>query len=296
MLFECGVADAYGFGFEYADENLPLNTLERYVKHPTYGQTLKPGQYTDDTQMSIAIAEMLVEKRDWTQYTLAQKFVEVFKRDPRDGYSRGFQAILESVDNGLQLIGKLNPISDKSGAAMRASPIGILSDRAEVIERAQLQANITHNTPEGRWAACASALMSHFFLHTDHPKRELGEWIRVWCVQAGDCTGIRWNEPWTGKVGARGWMSVRAAITAIQGHDSLADILKACVAFSGDVDTVAAIALSAASCSPTIGKVLPRALVDGLETGPYGGSYLRGLDAKLLSYVQREREQPHRVH
>jgi hypothetical protein len=138
--------------------------------------------------------------------------------------------------------------------------------------------------------------MTHFFLHTEHPKHELGEWIRAGCIQAGDHTGIRWNEPWTGKVRAQGWMSVRAAITAIQAHDTLADILKACVAFSGDVDTVAAIALSAASCSSTIGKVLPRALVDGLEAGPYGGSYLRRLDMKLLNYVQREREQPHLTH
>ena len=287
MLVECAIGDAYGFGFEYADENLPLNTLERYLMHPTYGK-LRPGQYTDDTQMSIAIAEAIVDGLQWEPYPLAQKFVEVFKRDPRDGYSKGFQAILESVDSGVQLIGKLNPISDKSGAAMRAGPIGILSDRREVIEKALLQASITHNHPDGRWAAAASALMTHFFLHTTHPKHELGQWIRVWCVQAGDCTGIRWAEPWTGKVGAQGWMSVRAAITAIQAHDTLADILKACVAFSGDVDTVAAIALSAASCSPTIGKVLPRALVDGLEAGPYGGQYLRALDQRLLSYMQQE--------
>jgi ADP-ribosylglycohydrolase len=283
MLVECAIGDAYGFGFEYADVNLPLNTLERYLMHPTYG-TLRPGQYTDDTQMSIAIAEALVERLPWNKYKLAQKFVEVFKRDPRDGYSKGFQQILESVDDGLGLIQRLNPISDKSGAAMRASPIGVLKDRREVIERAQIQAAITHDTPDGRWAAVASALMSHFFLHTNYPKHELGQWIRVWCVQAGDHTGIRWSEPWTGRVEAQGWMSVRAAITAIQAHDTLADILKACVAFSGDVDTVSAIALSAASCCPTIGKVLPRGLVDGLEAGPYGGQYLRKLDRDLMLF------------
>lgn len=281
MLFECAIGDAYGFGFEYADENLPFNTLEHYLPHPTYGH-LRPGQYTDDTQMSLAIAEALVERLPWNEFKLAQKFVEVFRRDPRDGYSKGFQQILETVDDGLQLIQRLNPISDKSGAAMRAGPIGVLKNRREVIERAHIQAAITHNTPDGRWAACAAALMTHFFLHTSYPKHELGQWIRVWCIQEGDHTGIRWSEPWTGKVGAQGWMAVRAAITAIQAHDTLADILKACVAFSGDVDTVSAIALSAASCCPTIGKVLPRALVDGLEDGPYGGQYLRKLDMDLL--------------
>lgn len=282
MLFECAVGDAYGFGFEYADVNLPLNTLERYVQHPTYGLTLKPGQYTDDTQMSIGVAEAIVEGLPWTKYVLAQKFVEVFKRDQRDGYARHFQKLLEEVENGLELLVKIRPDSNKSGAAMRASPIGFFKNRAEVIEKAQIQASITHDTEEGRWAACASALMSHFFLHTKHPKRELNEWIRVWCVEAGDNTGIQWREPWAGKVGAQGWMSVRAAITAIQAHDSLSGILRACVAFSGDVDTVSAIALSAASCSSEVVQDLPTALIKGLESGPYGSAFLRELDAKLL--------------
>jgi ADP-ribosylglycohydrolase len=121
MLFECAIGDSYGFGFEYADENLPLNTLDRYVKHPTYGR-LRPGQYTDDTQMSIAIAEALVDGIQWEPYPLAQKFVEVFKRDPRDGYSKGFQAILESVNTGVQLIGKLTPSVTSPGLRCALAP------------------------------------------------------------------------------------------------------------------------------------------------------------------------------
>lgn len=285
MLFECAIGDAYGFGFEYADENLPLNDLSRYVKHPTYGQSLQLGQYTDDTQMSIAIAEALVEGRYWERYSLAQKFVEVFKRDPRDGYARGFQQVLESVNTGVQLVQMLKPDSNKSGAAMRASPIGVLRDRQEVIDKALLQASITHDTPEGRWAAAAAALMSHFFLHTEHPKRELSQWIRVWCIQGGDITGIDWTEPWVGKVGAQGWMSVRAAMTAVMAHNSLSEILRACVAFSGDVDTVAAIALSAASCSREVKRDLPEHLQTNLEAGPFGAAYLKQLDRKLFAFA-----------
>lgn len=289
MLFECAVGDAYGFGFEYADVNLPLNTLTNYVKHPTYGQSLHPGQYTDDTQMSIAIAEMLVEGRQWTRYGLARKFVEVFKRDPRDGYARGFQQLLESVDDEMQFLTKINPTSNKSGAAMRASPIGFLKDRSEVVDKALTQAAVTHDTPEGRWAAVAAALMSHYFLHTKHPKSELSEWIRVWVIQAGDNTDVKWNEPWTGRVGAQGWMSVRAAMTAIQAHDSLSEILKACIAFSGDVDTVAAIAMSAASCCTTIQRDLPASLIHGLESGPYGATFLHELDTQLVKLFIRGR-------
>lgn len=285
MLLECAIGDAYGFGFEYADVNLPLNDLTRYVQHPTYGleEGITPGRYTDDTQMSIAVAEMLVNREFMNEYTLAHKFVETFKRDRRKGYSKEFQKILEGCGHGLDLLARIRPASNKSGAAMRAAPLGVLSNREAVVEHAIIQANVTHNTPEGRWAAVAAALMSHYFLHTDHPKRELAQWIRIWCVQAGDTTDIRWAEPWVGKVGALGWMSVRAAMTAIVQHDSMSEILKACVAFSGDVDTVSAIALSAASCSREIQQDLPQSLINGLENGPYGADFLRALDKKLLA-------------
>ena len=78
-------------------------------------------------------------------------------------------------------------------------------------------------------------------------------------------------------------MSVRAALTALAGSDSLSEILRACVAFTGDVDTVATVALAAASRSPQTVKDLPNVLRRGLEDGPYGRGFLWRLDARLLS-------------
>ena len=77
-------------------------------------------------------------------------------------------------------------------------------------------------------------------------------------------------------------MSVRAAITAIMTADSMAEILRQCVAFTGDVDTVAAIALGAAAASPEIKQDLPEVLIAGLENGPYGSDFLRRLDQRLM--------------
>jgi hypothetical protein len=53
------------------------------------------------------------------------------------------------------------------------------------------------------------------------------------------------------------------------------------VAYTGDVDTVAAVALGAASCAQDVEQDLPQALLDGLEGGPYGKAYLSALDARL---------------
>jgi hypothetical protein len=86
----------------------------------------------------------------------------------------------------------------------------------------------------------AMPLTTHYFLYRVGPKAELPEFL-------GSHVADPWTTPWTGKVGAQGMMSVRAAITALVAHDSLTSLLRACVAYSGDVDTVATIALGAAA-------------------------------------------------
>ncbi|GAB4543754.1 MAG: hypothetical protein Tsb0014_37610 [Pleurocapsa sp.] len=68
MLLELAIADAYGAGFEYARNTFVTehNNLINYVQHPRHH--IKPGCYTDDTQMSIAIAETLIAKQPWTTF------------------------------------------------------------------------------------------------------------------------------------------------------------------------------------------------------------------------------------
>jgi ADP-ribosyl-[dinitrogen reductase] hydrolase len=60
-------------------------------------------------------------------------------------------------------------------------------------------------------------------------------------------------------------------------------VLKNSIAFTGDVDTVATIAMAAASVSSRIcaNEDLPPWLVDGLENGQYGRDYLIDLDKQL---------------
>lgn len=278
MLLELAIGDAYGAGFEYASSELVerYNDLSGYVQHPRY--QLKPGCYTDDTQMSIAIAETIISQESWTPEVLATRFVETFKRDQREGYASRFYQFLLRVQDGREFLESITWTSDKSGAAMRAAPMGVFPTVEKVIEAATIQAAITHNTPDGINAARAAALMSHYFIYKLGPKRELGVFLENHV--AGE-----WSNPWQGEVKSKGWMSARAAITAVMRNDSLSELLKDCIAFTGDVDTVAAIALAAASCSDEIAQDLPEHLIAGLENGQYGRDYIIALDKKLLSLV-----------
>lgn len=285
MLTSLAIGDAYGAGFEYAPEDFvrQFNTLDRYIQNPSH-LDLKPGRYTDDTQMSIAVAEALLSCNAWTVENLADKFVEIYKRDPRPGYSRGFQAVLNTVNNGKELLGRIERKSDKSGGAMRAIPVGVLPEVDDVIKAAQLQASVTHATRDGMDAAAAVALMAHYCVYNLGPVDKIGRYV------FDHVPSHPWHEPWEGIVGAKGWMSVRAAITAVSRNTGLSALLKDCVAFSGDVDTVAAIALGAAADHSSYTYDLPSVLTYGLETGrPFGGLFLSALDLKLRKFaVEKE--------
>src|SRR5436190_23070938 len=122
MLLEAAIGDAYGAGFEYVPRALiqAHNTADHYVKHPRHN--IGAGYYTDDTQMSLAVAEAIVAGDPWTPAALAERFVSSFKRDPREGYASHFYALLQEVRDGAELLARIRPASDKSGAAMRAAP------------------------------------------------------------------------------------------------------------------------------------------------------------------------------
>jgi ADP-ribosyl-[dinitrogen reductase] hydrolase len=283
LLLKTAIGDAYGAGFEYASAGhvLANNTLAGYVRNEKH--SLVPGHYTDDTQMALAIAEAIIWGAPMTRGFLAEIFVTSFKRDVREGYARGFFAFLNEVTDGREFLARMKPNSDKSGGAMRAVPLGIYPTITQVKELSALQAAITHDTPDGINAAVAASLMGHYFLYNLGPKKDLGTFLKAHVE--GD-----WDTPWSGSVGQKGWMSVRAAITAVINNSNLADMLRDCIAFTGDVDTVAAIALGAAAASPEVDDNLPAALFDGLENDVFGRDYLVAADLRLEEAMLKLRQ------
>lgn len=285
MLLEMAISDAYGAGMEYVSKDLVAehNTLKGYVSHPRHGQ--KPGTYTDDTQMALAIAESMVAAQEWSREILAQKFVDVFKRDPRKGYSQRFYWFLREVKDGAEFLARIDPRSAKSGAAMRAPPLGLYPVIADVLERAKIQAIVTHRTPEGIASAQAAALAVHYLAYGLGPKAGLGRFLgREITFDYG------WHKPWRGKVGPSGLEAVHAAVYVLSRAETLTGVLRAAVAFTGDVDTVAAIAMAAAATSDHYLWDLPPVLVAGLEQGPFGADYLRKTDRVLAKKFGKPRK------
>jgi ADP-ribosylglycohydrolase len=271
MLVEFAIGDAYGAGFEFVDRALTSNHhLAVYSRHPRH--ELEPGRYTDDTQMSIAVAELIVSGAPFTRENLADG-----QRDRRKGYASGFYEFLTSVKDGADFLARIRPSSDKNGGAMRAVPLGVLARVEEVIEKAALQARLTHDTEEGATAAVAVALMAHFLLYGRGARGDLPAFLTE------HAPGPPWDEQWSGPVDVKGYSAARAALHLVLEHDCLSAMLEHAVRLGGDTDTVAAIALGVASGCREVRNDLPLCLLMGLEAGTYGREFLRDLDRQLLS-------------
>jgi ADP-ribosylglycohydrolase len=259
-----------------------------YVKHPTH--SLQPGQYSDDTQMAVAVTEVLLgldypkvsyhlqAHKFELRLQFANAFVECFKRDPRDGYARSFQAFLGLVVDGNDFLQRIRPTSDKNGACMRAVPIGVISDLDTVEFIAKEQASITHNTEGGKQSALLVALMSHFALYVNEP---FSKFQALLCdrLKVSPMRCPLWEK---GRViGPNlGMNTARAVMTLLMTETTLIGITRKAIEWGGDTDSVLAIAWGIASAR--MHDELPSFFERDLENGPYGRTYLAGLGEKLM--------------
>lgn len=280
MLVYIAMADAYAVAVEY-NNALESKCLEfqGYLAHPTHG--LRPGTYTDDTEMSVANTQVLLQYNEpFSSLMFAEAYVLEFQRGGcRKGYSRGFQAVLERVHTGAELLSAIRPDSIKNGAAMRSVPFGILPKIERVLEVATLQASVTHDTPEGRFSARAVALMSYAALYEEIPLPGLGGYCQQYLPEEDRrYFGHVFSQPWPGGP-VKSSLGVSVAIATVQAvatvlaqENSLMGILKQIIKWGGDTDSVAAIAWGIASARYQ-NEQLPLFMVRDLE----GGSDLTGV-------------------
>ncbi|HKZ42974.1 MAG TPA: ADP-ribosylglycohydrolase family protein, partial [Candidatus Hodarchaeales archaeon] len=98
MLIEIAIADSAARSFEFNTRefiNKYGNDLTKY-HHRDNEIITGIGTFTDDTQMTCACAEALLQDvLPLSQEDYAQWFVRVYERDPRGGYSRRVKGALE---------------------------------------------------------------------------------------------------------------------------------------------------------------------------------------------------------
>lgn len=279
MILEAAIGDAYGAGFEFQglDYIIKNNDLTQYHKHGMYTEIYK--RYTDDTQMAIAITELLLEDDNWNELKVADKFVEVFHRDKRRGYSDRVYNALDASKNGNDFLKIIDNGSSGNGSAMRAYSIGLLKEIPQILDFCEIQAKTSHNTAEGISCAKRIALAVHFYKYQLGDKSSLIDFIN-------DTLKEKENYKVTSPIDMHGYFTTQAVIKIVSEADSMRDCLKNGIDFGGDTDTVAALCMAILSQKKDCEKTLPKFLYDDLENGPYGKDFLIGLDRRLTAKFQ----------
>lgn len=141
------VGDALGATVEFL---LPREIKHQYGVHQDIvgggWLKLKPGQVTDDTEMSLAMGGALIASNGWNANAVADAFVAWLKSRPIDIGNTCRRGIQRYMVHGT-LAGPRSESDGGNGAAMRIIPLVLatLNDDAAFRRQALEQAHITHN-------------------------------------------------------------------------------------------------------------------------------------------------------
>ena len=197
----------------------------------------RESEFTDDTVMTAAVAEALMDSLgksdDEIRSALVSSMRRWGRRYPRAGYGGMFNLWLHSPDP--EPYGSFG-----NGSAMRVSSAGWFFDTLEETKHiARLTAEVTHNHPEGIKGAEATA-SAIFLARTGCGKAEIRTYIRreFGYDLSRTCDEIR---PGYYHVETC-QQTVPEAITAFLEGEDFEDVIRTAVSLGGDCDTLTCIA------------------------------------------------------
>lgn len=145
--FACG--DALGATVEFMS---PKQIQRRYGVHRDIigggWLALEPGQVTDDTQMSLALGQAIIDHRGWNPNAVADRFLAWLESDPPD-IGNTCRRGLERYRKTGELLGPPREDDAGNGACMRNLPVVLATIKRPdyFIKWSLQQSHITHNHP-----------------------------------------------------------------------------------------------------------------------------------------------------
>ena len=196
--------------------------------------------YTDDSVMTMAVADWLLTDPQHGMDTLETSFLNFAQKYPcpMGGYGPGFYRWLFEPETFVE--GKRHPYhSFGNGAAMRCSANGWMFDTLEETERvAGLSAAITHSHPEGIKGALSTAA-AIFMARNGKSKEEIRNYIsaKYGYNLNRTCEEIRPVYDWDSSCQG----TVPEAMVAFMDSTDFESAIRLAVSLGGDSDTLACI-------------------------------------------------------
>ncbi len=161
------IGDALGMPFETAAPSTPTLLAWKGGYESSKFHKLGPGQFTDDTQMSLALAASLLEKRFYDPEHASKKYLAWFVSGDARGMGGSTRKALARLTTGTPWYQAGEKGAEGNGTAMRAAPIGMFQNRGTerlgaAAHWARVDAAITHQSDEAKEGSAAIAVaVSH---------------------------------------------------------------------------------------------------------------------------------------
>ena len=298
-ILGCFLGDAFGSGFEGMSPDRAVFHLSNLSKRFSR-------QYTDDTDMTLALADSIIQSGKIDPEDIAKQFS--LTCDLTRGYAIGAIKSILALRDGMKWYEVARIVfeggSFGNGAAMRVSPVGLFyhHDLDSLQEAAIQQANITHVHPLGQWGAvmqgCSVGLAVSQNPKESFKKEEAIIHLRevLWRgpieymkalnkieemlvqgkkLQAREVVKSLGN-------GVEAHLSVPSACyIALTYSPDFCDAIREAISLGGDTDTIAG--MVGAIVGAHVGeKGLPIEWIEQLEDGPRGRSFARSLADRLF--------------
>ena len=295
-LIGAAVGDALGAPFEFK----PGGTYKKRFPQAIVGGTGEmigggafgwaPGEFTDDTQMAMALAEaILAEGGEFNPERVWNHFVAWTGQASDIGNTTS--ASLRGADyrTAAKLAHEQLGYSDSNGSLMRIAPIGIAGvqwGQVKTMYIAKQQSALTHHDMGARWSSAVAAdLIRHLILGgtiesaIDPLIRQIQPKFKgiFAAIMSDDWNPTDWAEHSNGKA----VICLAQALWAVRTTSSFEDAIVAAVDLGDDADTVAAVAGAIAGAKYGIQQIPARWVT-------YVNGHVRQPDGSDVVYHQHE--------
>jgi len=298
-ILGCFLGDAFGSGFEGMGPDRARFHMSNLSK-----KLLR--NYTDDTDMTLALAESTIQSGKVDPENIAKQFS--LNCDLTRGYAIGTIKAVQALRAGLQWHQAARIVFEEgsfgNGAAMRVSPVGLFyhHDLDALREAAIEQASITHVHPLGQWGAVMQACSVGLAV-IQNPKESFKKediivhlreilWqgpieyikalnkIEEMLAQGKKLQAREVVQSIGNRVEAH-FSVPSACYIAITYSPDFCDAIRAAISLGGDTDTITG--MVGAIVGAHVGeKGLPVEWLEQLEDGPRGRSFVRDVADRLF--------------
>lgn len=250
------VGDALGAPFEFGPMGQYSSAFPAPIKggrgEMTGGGSFgwAPGEFTDDTQLAIAVAESLIAAEDTFDATDMWARFSAWSESARDiGITTAAALSNTSHEGAARRAHERLGQSGSNGSVMRIAPVGVAGVRwseVETIEVARLQSGLTHFDETAGWSAAVAAAMIRRLILGDNLESALPDvlgFVPTDIASAmADLFAIDWHSAvLSDRHNGEAVVCLAQALWSVRSTSTFADAVTTAIDLGDDTDTVAAV-------------------------------------------------------